>query len=99
MPAMSSKMSTDSIIELPIEHENNRKRKAKNINLVGKAATNYESGKRIKWDCGEHFSDQIETVLPNDPQSLAAALQNQASASNPDKVPREKCMYGAQCYR
>ncbi|XP_077265389.1 uncharacterized protein LOC143899191 isoform X1 [Temnothorax americanus] len=108
MPAMSSKMSTDSrdVIEPPVqlrpyspEHENNRKRKAKNTNLTSKAATNDESGKRIKWDCGAHFSDQIEADPPNDSQPPVATPENQASASNPDRVPREKCMYGTQCYR
>lgn len=101
MLAMSSKMSTDSqdVIEPPAEHESKRKCKVKNINLASKAATNGESGKRIKWDCDAHFSDQIEAVLPNDPQSPAAVRQNQASASNPDRVPREKCVYGVQCYR
>lgn len=97
MPAMSSKMSTDSqdVIEPPAKHE--RKRKAKNINLTSKAATNSEPDKMIKWDCGAHFSDQIEAVLPNNSQSPVP--QNQASASNPDRVPREKCTYGARCYR
>jgi len=92
-------MSTDSqeVIEPPVEHENNRKRKAKNINLMSKAATN---GKRIKWDCDRHFSDEIEGVPPSNPQSPVAASQDhEASASNPDRVPREKCKYGARCYR
>lgn len=101
MPATSSKMSTDSqdVIEPPVEHiESNRKRKAKNINLMSKDATN-DGGKRIKWDCGAHFSDQVEEVVPNDSQSPVASPQNQARASNPDRVPREKCLYGTRCYR
>lgn len=99
MPATSSKMSTDSqdIIKPPVEHENNRKRKAKNINLAS-AATNDEPSKKIKWNCGAHFSDQIEDP-PNDSQSPVVTPQDQASASNPDRVPREKCVYGTRCYR
>jgi hypothetical protein len=97
-------MSTDSqdVTEPSVKHESNRKRKAKNINLTSKATTNGEPGKKIKWNCGAHFSDQIEAVSPNDPQSPVAApdqAPDQASASNPDRVPREKCIYGAQCYR
>lgn len=101
MPATSSKMSTDSQDERPpppVERESSRKRRAKNINVMSKAATNGDSGKRIKWDCGAHFSDQIEAD-PDDPKSPVAAPQDQASASNPDRVPREKCMYGGRCYR
>lgn len=98
MPATSSKMSTDSQdIELLVEHESNRKRKVKNINLLS-SAKNDEPSKKIKWNCGAHFSDQIED-LPNDSQSPVVTSQNPASASNPDRVPREKCTYGARCYR
>lgn len=101
MPATSSKMSIDSqdVTEPAVEHENNRKRKTKNINLTNEVATNDDSGKKIKWDCDEHFSDRVEAVLPNSPRSPVATSQNQASASNPTRVPREKCLYGARCYR
>lgn len=101
MPATSSKMSTDSqdVTKPVVEHENNRKRKAKNINLTNNVTTNGDSGKKIKWDCDAHFSDQIEAILPSSPQSPVATSQNQASASNPNRVPREKCMYGDRCYR
>ncbi|KAL0105362.1 hypothetical protein PUN28_016786 [Cardiocondyla obscurior] len=98
MPATSSKMSTDSqnLIEPSVKHENNRKRKAKNINLINKTATNGESGKKIKWDCIAYFSSPAHAV-PD--ESLAATADYQVKASNPDRVPREKCMYGPQCYR
>ncbi|XP_011872244.1 PREDICTED: aprataxin and PNK-like factor isoform X2 [Vollenhovia emeryi] len=101
MVATSSKMSTDSqdAAEPPVEQESNRKRKANNINLASKAATNGEPDKRIKWDCGAHFSDRLDADPPNDSQSPVASPQDQASASNPDRVPRERCMYGARCYR
>ncbi|XP_018313922.1 aprataxin and PNK-like factor isoform X2 [Mycetomoellerius zeteki] len=99
--ATSSKMSTDSqdVIEPPVDHESNRKRKVRNINLTNKAATNGESGKKVKWDCDVHVSDQIEEVSSNNPQSPVAMPQDQASASNLNRVPREKCTYGARCYR
>lgn len=101
MTATSSKMSTDSqdVIEPPVDHESNRKRKVRNINLTNKAATNGESGKKVKWDCDVHVSDQIEEVSSNNPQSPVAMPQDQASASNLNRVPREKCTYGARCYR
>ncbi|KAL6256197.1 hypothetical protein P5V15_012313 [Pogonomyrmex californicus] len=103
MPASCSQMSIDSqdIIESPIEHETNRKRKANN-NVTSEVATNVEPGKRIKWDCDTHFSDQIEAASsnnPRSPRSSVATSPNLASASNPDRVPREKCMYGVRCYR
>ncbi|KYN33706.1 Aprataxin and PNK-like factor [Trachymyrmex septentrionalis] len=98
MTATSSKMSIEcqDIIEPPVDQESNRKRKVRNINLTNKAATNGESSKKIKWDV--HVSDQIEEVSSNNPQSVAVP-QNQASTSNSNRVPREKCRYGAQCYR
>ncbi|XP_018402306.1 PREDICTED: aprataxin and PNK-like factor [Cyphomyrmex costatus] len=102
MTATSSKMSTDSqnVIEPPVDHESNKKRKVRNINLTNKAATNGESGKKIKWDCDVHINDQIGEVLSHNPQSPSvAAPQDRPSASNPGRVPREKCMYGARCYR
>lgn len=101
MAATSSQMSTDSqdVTEPPIEHESNRKRKAKNIKLINKTTTNGEPSKKIKWDCDAHFSDEIEADVPNNPPSPVATPQDEARASNPDRVPREKCMYGARCYR
>ncbi|KYN27019.1 PREDICTED: ATP-dependent DNA helicase ku70 isoform X1 [Trachymyrmex cornetzi] len=99
MTATSSKMSTDSqdVIEPPVDQESNRKRKVRNINLTNKAATNGESGKKVKWDV--HVNDQIEEVPSNNPQSPVAMSQDQASTSNSNRVSREKCRYGAQCYR
>ncbi|KAG5315664.1 APLF factor, partial [Pseudoatta argentina] len=99
MAGTSSKMSIDSqdVIEPPVDQENNRKRKVRNINLTNKAAINDESGKKVKWDM--NVSDQIEEVPSNNPQSPVAMPQDQASTSNSNRVPREKCRYGAQCYR
>ncbi|XP_011052359.1 PREDICTED: aprataxin and PNK-like factor isoform X2 [Acromyrmex echinatior] len=99
MAGTSSKMSIDSqdVIEPPVDQENNRKRKVRNINLTNKAAINDESGKKVKWDID--VSDQIEEVPSNNPQSPVAMPQDQASTSNSNRVPREKCRYGAQCYR
>lgn len=104
MPATCSKMSTDSqdIIELCVRQQNDKKQTAKNINLTNEATTNVEAGKKIKWDCDAHFSDQTEIqVLPtqNNARSPVALHQDKASARNPVRAIREKCIYGARCYR
>lgn len=106
IPATSSKMSIDfqDTIESFVEHQN----KAENINLTNETATDstdVESGKKIKSDCNAHFSDQIEAasasvpVSQNDPQSPIATHRKRKNAPKSDRVPREKCKYGTQCYR
>jgi len=107
MPATSSKMSINfqNITESSVEHENNKKRKAENSNLISETAINIESGKKIKWNCDDHSSDQAEAasasvaVSQNDAQSPVAMHRNRRNAPKPDRVPREKCKYGTQCYR
>ncbi|CAL1687189.1 unnamed protein product [Lasius platythorax] len=104
MSATCSKMAPDlqEIIEPCVEQQNDKKQKAKNINLTSKAATNVEEGKKIKWDCDAHFSDQTEiraSPTQNNPRSPVASRQDQASALNRARAVREKCMYGARCYR
>lgn len=101
MPATCSKMSTDSqdIID---RQQNDKKQTVKNINSTNEAMTNVEAGKKIKWDCDAHFSDQSEIqVLPtqNNARSPVAMHQDKANARNPVKAIREKCKYGARCYR
>lgn len=104
MPATCSKMSADSqdIIEPCVGQQNDKKEKAKNINLTSEATANVEAEKKIKWDCDAHFSDQTETrasPTQNNPRSPVTSHQDQASALNPARALREKCMYGARCYR
>lgn len=101
MPATCSKMD-QKIIEPCVKQQNDKKQIAKNITLTNKAATNVEAEKKIKWDCDAHFNDQTEIqTLPaqNNPNSPVASRQDQASALNVDRTLREKCMYGARCYR
>ncbi|XP_011265654.1 aprataxin and PNK-like factor isoform X1 [Camponotus floridanus] len=107
MLATSSKISTDTkeIIE-PCVAQQNDKQKAKNVNLTSETITNIEEGKKIKWDCDTHFSDQIESQASstqNNPDSPVTLHQNQANGPsnqvNPVRVARERCTYGARCYR
>jgi len=61
-----------------------------------------EPQKKIKWDCNAHFSDQNEALsscMADQSKSITAKSQNQTNIPNAEKVPREKCMYGARCYR
>lgn len=106
MPATCSKISTDNkdIIE-PFVGQND-KQKAKNINLMSEATANVEAGKKIKLDCDTHFSAKTENrALPmqNNLCSSVTLHQDQANASsdevNPVRVARERCMFGARCYR
>lgn len=102
MPTTSSKTDFQDIIEPFVEHEN-KKRKAENINLSRTDSTHVESGKKIKWD-NTHFSDEaaasaIVPVSQNDPQSSIITDENRKNVPKPDRIPREKCKYGTQCYR
>ncbi|XP_029170385.1 WD repeat-containing protein 20-like [Nylanderia fulva] len=103
MPATCSKMAPDQEITEPcVKQQNDKKRKAKNINLANKSATDVEAGKKIKLDCNVHFSDQPKIqALPtqNNSHSPVASRQDQTSALNAGRTPREKCMYGGRCYR
>lgn len=107
MPATCSKILTDTkdIIESCVGKQND-KQKAKNINLTSEAITNVEGEKKIKWDCDTHFIDQTESrasLTQNSPHSSVTLQQNQANGSsnqvNPVRVTRERCVYGARCYR
>ncbi|XP_012222159.1 aprataxin and PNK-like factor isoform X2 [Linepithema humile] len=70
--------------------------------------------KKIKWDGNARFSDRAEAasvgdraeaasasvpVPQNDSQSPVVAPRKRKNAPKPDRVPREKCKYGTQCYR
>ncbi|KAM0732162.1 Aprataxin and PNK-like factor [Formica fusca] len=104
MLATCSKMSADSqdIIEPCVRQQNDKKQKTKSINSTSEAMINVETGKKIKWDCDAHFSDQTEIqALPtqNNARSPVTLHQDQANARNPVRIVREKCIYGARCYR
>lgn len=107
MSATCSKISTDNkdIIE-PCVGQQNDKQKAKNINLMSEATINVEAGKKVKLDCDTHFSDETEnraSPTQNNSCSPVTLHQDQANASSgqisPVRVARERCMYGARCYR
>ena len=64
-----------------------------------------ETGKKIKWDCGRHFSDQTDTKVSEGPEKsdevVASAEENPAAETTvaSEQAPRNKCTYGSQCYR
>lgn len=69
-----------------------------------------EQGKKIKWDCGQHFSDRSDQNTANSPgvQDSENPIQS-TSQENSDPPPatdaapsppmRNRCTYGSRCYR
>ncbi|XP_024936925.1 uncharacterized protein LOC107274705 isoform X7 [Cephus cinctus] len=65
-----------------------------------------DANKKIKWDCGRHFSDQsdqaiVSEVRGTDVESSAEdsrnAMQQNSETTQPAR--RDKCAYGTSCYR
>lgn len=71
--------------------------------------TGEEAGKKIKWDCGQHYSDLSDHAAANSSRVRDSEEPVQtASNSNIDVPPvapvsstpiRNKCIYGSKCYR
>ncbi|XP_046750631.1 aprataxin and PNK-like factor [Diprion similis] len=68
-----------------------------------------EAGKKIKWDCGQHFSDRNEQIAAKSDRILNTK-QPTVSTSNTDTAvnvtatvstppTRNRCTYGSKCYR
>lgn len=104
MPATNSKTSIEfqNTTESFKDKENNKKRKVENINLTSETATDVEKlGKKIKGD--SHMSDQAEAGSTSRSvsqiESPVATHRSRKDAPKPDRVLREKCIYGTRCYR
>lgn len=92
------------VVESSVNVEDNTEEEKRNINLANKVATSVESEEKTEWDHDDHLSVQVEAAPPvkNESQSPVITHQDQASDSdheNPEVPKKEKCMYGARCYR
>ncbi|XP_046435050.1 uncharacterized protein LOC124186939 isoform X2 [Neodiprion fabricii] len=69
-----------------------------------------EAAKKIKWDCGQHFSDRNEQITANSNRAPDTDQHTTVSTSNTDTAvnvaatvssspTRNRCTYGTKCYR
>ncbi|XP_043272528.1 aprataxin and PNK-like factor isoform X2 [Venturia canescens] len=66
-----------------------------------------EAGKKIKWDCAHHFSDQTDQGTSATPAAETKDDTNSGQENNPtaetnvasSEPQRNKCAYGSRCYR
>lgn len=58
-----------------------------------------DSGKKIKWKCASHFSDQGTHPIGADNLPPHIPNTDDPQTSNSSAPPRERCVYGSKCYR
>ncbi|XP_012276252.1 aprataxin and PNK-like factor isoform X2 [Orussus abietinus] len=93
----------DTVSSLQSDNSTKAETKEDSPKIINKEnICNEDCGKKIKWDCGQHFSDQTSS------DAIQTTVQPSVSSPKPDTVnlnssnsppPRNKCTYGSRCYR
>lgn len=109
----SSKVSTElrvtsssPCLNKEIDEAKGIKGKSSNEDKVANSS-NEETGKKIKWDCNEHFSDQndrtvVDVMQKTTQPSTSSPQQHLTTTSTEDNLQssrRNRCTYGKKCYR